>query len=51
MSISDQPISVSRMTMISPDSSSESSDKESDFKGQGYRLMDLNKFSSKVLGL
>ena len=45
----DQPISTSRSKMSLPDSdtSSEGS-KESDFEGQGYRLIDLNKFSSTL---
>ena len=45
----DQPISASRSKMSLPDSdaSSEGS-KESDFEGQGYRLIDLNKFSSTL---
>ena len=45
----DHPISASRSKMSLPDSdaSSENS-KESDFQGQGYRLIDLNKFSSSL---
>ena len=45
-----QPISVSRTKLALPDSSSESSDEQSDseFQGQGYRLTDLNEFSSTL---
>ena len=45
----DQPISASRSKMSLPvsDASSDGS-KESDFEGQGYRLIDLNKFSSTL---
>ena len=45
----DHPISASRSKMSLPDSdaSSESS-KESDFQGQGYRIIDWNKFSSSL---
>lgn len=45
-----QPISASRTKLALPDSSSESSDEESDseFQGQGYRLIDLDGFSSTL---
>lgn len=45
-----QPISASRTKLALPDSSSESSDEQSDseFQGQGYRLIDLNQFSSTL---
>ena len=43
-----QPINASRTKLILPDSLSEISDEESDFQGQGYRLIDLNKFSSTL---
>ena len=45
-----QPISASRSKLALPDSSSESSDEQSDseFQGQGYRLIDLNQFSSTL---
>lgn len=45
----DQPISGSRWKMSLPDSDASSDgSKESNFQEQGYRLIDLNKFSSTL---
>ena len=44
----DRPISESRSNLALSDYWSESSDEERDFKGQGCKQVDLNKFSSTI---